>query len=143
MRVVLDTNVVVSAGLFTSGRLAWLRAAWKSGATSPLIDSAGADELISVLAYPRFQLSESDIGELLGDYLPWTDVVVVEAGPAPDLTADDNLPTCRDQADQKFLALASISAADALVTGDRALLEMVDLVSFEILTPAELRKRLA
>ncbi len=143
MRVVLDTNVVVSASLFSAGRLAWLRESWKSGTICPLIDAACAEELIRVLAYPRFHLSESDIGELLGDYLPWTEVVAGDSVPAEEPIARDELPTCRDPADQKFLALASNSDADALVTGDGALLELVDFVSFEILTPAELRQRLA
>jgi len=77
-----------------------------------------------VLAYPRFRLSESDIAELLGDYLPWTEFV--ESVPSPG----DELPVCRDFADQRFLSLAAAVGADVLVTGDAALLELDGLVEF-------------
>lgn len=135
MRVVLDTNVVVSALVFQAGRLNWLRDAWKSGALVPVIDAACADELIRVLAYPRFRLSSDDISELLGDYLPWTELLesVPPAYPA--------LPECRDPADRKFLVLAAAAGVDALVTGDEALLALRGH-ELEILSPAELKERL-
>jgi len=134
--VVLDTNVAVSALLFPFGRLNWLRQAWKAGTLVPALDAACADELIRVLAYPRFQPSESDISELLGDYLPWTEVVESVS------YLKDELPACRDAADQKFLELAAAAGADALVTGDAALLELAGNCDFEILSPAELQRRL-
>jgi len=136
VKVVFDTNVAVSALVFPFGRLNWLREAWKAGTLVPALDTACADELIRVLAYPRFQLSESDIAELLGDYLPWTEVVE-----SVSLVADD-LPECRDPSDQKFLALAAASNADILITGDSALLELDGRVAFEILAPADLERRL-
>ena len=136
MRVVLDTNVVVSALVFHTGHSRWLRDAWKSGVLCPLVNAACADELIRVLAYPRFKLSESDIAELLGDYLPWTTVIETKAVPGTDL------PPCRDPEDQKFMELAAATDADALVTGDAALLELAALVAFQILAPSELRGQL-
>lgn len=136
MKVVLDTNVAVSALVFPFGRLNWLRDAWKAGTLVPALDAACANELIRVLAYPRFQLSESDIAELLGDYLPWTEVVESVS------SLEEELPACRDPADQKFLTLASAVGADALVTGDAALLELDGRLDFEILSPAELQRRL-
>lgn len=136
MRVVIDTNVVVSALVFPAGRLTWLRDAWKSGAITPIIDAACADELIRVLTHPRFHLASDDIAELLGDYLPRTELV---ESVVPE---DRALPTCRDPADQKFLVLAAAAAVDTLVTGDEALLELNDRVEFQIVSPAELRRRL-
>lgn len=52
-RVVLDTNCVVSALLFSRGRLAWLRRAWQSGRVVPLVSRGTATKLIRVLAYPK------------------------------------------------------------------------------------------
>ena len=49
MRVVLDTNAVVSALLFEHGRLTWLRDAWSAGRILPLIDPSCLDELLRVL----------------------------------------------------------------------------------------------
>jgi putative PIN family toxin of toxin-antitoxin system len=135
VRVVLDTNVVVSALVFREGRLSWLRDAWKSGTLVPVLDAACADELIRVLAYPRFRLSPDDVSELLGDYLPWTELVESEP------PADPALPECRDPADRKFLVLAAAAGVDALVTGDEALLEL-RADGFEILSPAKLKARL-
>ena len=64
-RVVFDTTVVVSALLFTSGRLAWLRAHWRAGDALPLASRATIEELTRVLRYPKFQLSSDNRDELL------------------------------------------------------------------------------
>ncbi|MEO6623401.1 MAG: PIN domain-containing protein, partial [Nitrospirales bacterium] len=60
LRVVLDTNVVVSALLFRSGRLAWLREAWTSGRVVPVLGRETLAELMRVLAYPQFGLDAED-----------------------------------------------------------------------------------
>jgi len=70
-RVVFDTTVVVSALLFTSGRLAWLRAHWRAGDALPLASRATIEELTRVLRYPKFQLSSDSRDELLAEYLPY------------------------------------------------------------------------
>lgn len=69
--VVLDTNLVLSALVFASGRLAPLRSAWQTGRCIPLASHATASELMHVLAYPKFKLSPTDSEELLADYLPY------------------------------------------------------------------------
>jgi predicted nucleic acid-binding protein len=53
-RVVLDTNTVLSALLFVNGRLVPLRAAWQSGELTPLLCAQTVEELLRVLAYPKF-----------------------------------------------------------------------------------------
>ena len=74
-RVVLDTNTVVSALLFGSGRLAWLRLAWQAGQFIPLLGHETAAELIRVLGYPRFKLTRAEQEALLADFLPFAEVV--------------------------------------------------------------------
>ena len=59
-RVVVDTNVVLSALVFAGGRLETLRCAWQSGQYVPLASSHTVSELIRVLAYPKFRLSAAD-----------------------------------------------------------------------------------
>lgn len=54
-RVVLDTNVVVSALLFGGGAAAAVRAAWQAGRIAPLASTATAGELVRVLAYPTLR----------------------------------------------------------------------------------------
>ena len=133
-RLVLDTNVLISALVFPSGSLSWLRQAWQSQTIRPLAGRDATVELIRVLCTPKFRLTADEREDLLGDYLPWCETVT-----APDPAA---IPACRDPFDRPFLALALAAKADALVTGDKHLLALADAVSIPILTPAALRVRL-
>ena len=134
-RLVLDTNVLVSALLFHAGSLSWLRAAWQSETVQPLASRQTTAELIRVLAYPRFGLVEDERQDLLDDYLPWCETVAV---PAPPPT----VPRCRDPFDHVFLELALAGRADALVSGDGDLLALAEAFPVPILVPAEARDRL-
>ena len=97
-RLVLDTNVLVSALVFPTGSTSWLRAAWQSWIVRPLASRETTTELIRVLAYPKFRLDTDERDDLLADYLPWCETVVVR-----DLSA---VPDCRDRHDRAFLGQA-------------------------------------
>ncbi len=125
-RVVLDTNLVLSALVFSHGRLAALREAWQSGRICPLVSRATVAELIRVLAYPKFRLSPDEQEELLADYLPWCETVLIP-DPPPVVLA------CRDPFDTPFLLLALAGKADALVSGDGDLLALADSFTCPIL----------
>lgn len=114
-RAVLDTNVVLSALVFGGGTSARLRQGWQAGKLLPLISTATAQELMRVLAYPKFKLDAAAQQELLADYLPWAEVVPVPEPPP-------RVPACRDPHDLPFLHLAAAGKADVLVTGDADLL---------------------
>ncbi len=114
LRVVLDTNLVLSALLF-GGSTAKLRLAWQDDQFIPLAAKATITELIRVLAYPKFQLTTAEQEDLLSDYLPFCETVLI-----PDVLPA--IPDCRDPLDVPFLVLALVSRADYLVTGDRDLL---------------------
>lgn len=116
-RVVLDTNVVLSALLFGGGPTAQVRAAWMAGRFVPLASAATAQELVRVLAYPKFRLTAGEQQDLLADYLPWVQVVAIPDPPPV-------VPPCRDPFDLPFLHLAIAGKADALVSGDKALLAL-------------------
>ena len=93
-RVVLDTNCVISALLFTrQGR----RGCGTVGKTQhhPLASKDTVRELIRALAYPKFKLNKAEQALLLADFLPYTETVVIEQIP-------DDLPIIRDPADQNF-----------------------------------------
>jgi putative PIN family toxin of toxin-antitoxin system len=136
LRCVLDTNTVVSALLFPKGRLVWLREAWRSGSIKPLASRSTVDELVRVLAYPKFELTEEDIELILGEYLPFAELRDAPGEPKA------RLPRCSDANDQMFLVLAHAGRADALVTGDRALLALANETAFAIETPAQFRRRI-
>jgi len=114
-RVVLDTNLVVSALLFPGGRPAELRRFWQQGLFTPLVSRETAAEIVRVLACPKFRLSLEDRKVLLADYLPYTETVKI-----PDVAPP--VPDCRDPFDVPFLVLAEVGKADFLVTGDPDLL---------------------
>ena len=127
-RVVLDTNVVLSALVFVGGTSARLRQAWQGGHCLPLVSTATAQELIRVLAYPKFRLSADEQRELLADYLPWAASVRIPQPPPA-------IPACRDPFDAPFLHLAVAGKADALVSGDKDLLALAGQSRFAILAP--------
>lgn len=118
-RVVLDTNVVLSALVFGAGTAGRLRVGWQQGGFVPLVSTAIVQELIRVLAYPKFRLSRLEQDELLADYLPHTEAVRI---PEPPPT----VPECRDSLDVPFLHLAVAGKANVLVSGDRDLLALAD-----------------
>ncbi len=126
-RVVLDTNIVLSALVFRAGIAARARAAWQAGVFTPLVSTATAQELVRVLAYPKFRLTKEDRDELLADYLPYATTVRIPEPPP-------HVPECRDTFDTMFLHLAAAGKAKALVTGDRDLLALAGKTKFEIVT---------
>ncbi|MBK6401661.1 MAG: putative toxin-antitoxin system toxin component, PIN family [Rhodocyclaceae bacterium] len=134
-RVVIDTNLVLSALVFAQGRLVPLRLAWQAHAIEPLISRATAAELIRVLAYPKFKLTAAEQQELLADYLPYCTTIVLPD--PPPVT-----PACRDPFDLPFLQLALAGKADALVTGDGDLLALADVFAPPILSAEQFLGRL-
>jgi len=137
VRAVLDTNVVVSALLF-DGRLSWIREAWKGGRITPLVARETVDELIRVLAYPKFRLSAEEIEDVLADFLPYAESVErPPAIPYPALRSPD-------PDDQIFLDLAAYGRAELLVSGDPDLASLAtEEASFRIVSPAELKERVS
>ncbi|HXN16569.1 MAG TPA: putative toxin-antitoxin system toxin component, PIN family [Usitatibacter sp.] len=136
LRVVLDTHVVVSALIFSDGRLGWLRAAWRTGRIRPLISQSVARELIRVLEYPKFSLEPLEREKLLGEYLPACEVVRVPG-------KSRALPACRDPKDRMFLELALAGRADLLVTGNADLLDLAESFSIPIVKAESLRVRIS
>ena len=115
VRVVLDTNVVLSALVFRGGAAGQVRLAWQRGLLLPLASAATVQELVRVLAYPKFRLSPAEQDELLADYLPYAETVRIPQ-PLP------SVPDCRDVLDLPFMHLAVAGKAQVLVSGDRDLL---------------------
>lgn len=117
VRVVLDTNVVLSALLFRGGAAGEVRQAWQRERLLPLASTATVQELVRVLAYPKFHLSLAEQHELLADYLPYVETVRIPQPPP-------KVPACRDVLDSPFMDLAVTGQAQVLVSGDRDLLSI-------------------
>jgi putative PIN family toxin of toxin-antitoxin system len=124
-RVVIDTNVLVSALLF-GGQPGKLRDWWVGGRLVPLVSKETFAEFGKVLAYPKFRLSPAEIAMIVEEeLLPYAEVVDV---------AEDAAGVCRDSHDDKFLALAAAGKASYLVTGDRDLLALQTFGNTQIVT---------
>lgn len=130
-RVVLDTNVVASALLFPGPTTARVRHAWMRAEIIPLVCRETTLELVRVLAYPRFALTDDEIGQLLADYLPRCETISVDTNAVRG-------PRCRDPHDQVFVELAITAGAECIVSGDRALLELDGREGLVVIRPAAL-----
>ncbi len=134
VRVVLDTTVLLSALVFTSGTLVRFRKLWETGKILPFTSKEATTELMCVLAYTKFKLSAQQQRDLLADYLPFAHIADISPAAIPAA-----LPICRDPLDQMFLDLAQASRAHVLVTGDQDLLALANEpgLPFAILKPVD------
>jgi putative PIN family toxin of toxin-antitoxin system len=131
-RVVIDTNVVVSALLFAGvpGKLIPL---WKGGRIRPLVSKQIIAEYLRVLSYPKFELSEEEINFLLcQEILPYFEIVTVKPG---------RLIVKEDPSDDMFIRCALDGKAKMIISGDQHLLALKSHGKIKILTPSEFFKQ--
>jgi len=134
LKVVLDTNILVSALLFR-GELSRIVELWKNGRLIPLISKATFQELKAVLEYPKFRLTKDEIRTIVEEeILPFFEVVEV---------ADDVSGICNDPDDDKFISCALSASADVVVSGDKHLCELHTYKSVRIIKAADLMKMFA
>lgn len=125
MRVVIDTNVFISAVLF-KGEASRLVNLWQSNKFTFLISGEILKEYIRVLSYPKFQLQEVDIKSILEEQLlPFIETVKVK---------DKYLGILKDKDDEKFLNCAYDGNADCIISGDSHLLEIGSYKGIPIIT---------
>ena len=125
IRAVLDTNVLISALLF-SGLPSRLVSAWQASRFQPAISQPILEEYLRVLAYPKFRLTVKEIRSLIEEeLLPYTETVHVK-------TIRRTL--ARDPDDAKFIESALAGDVPWLVSGDADLLTLRRVESVEIVT---------
>lgn len=128
MRVVLDTNVLVSALLF-AGISSELVPLWQRSAITILLSRAILEEYLRVLGYPKFELSEVEIKGLIEEeVLPYVEVV----NPRRRLRVVE-----RDPSDNKFLECAVAGKARIIISGDKDLLSIGRYRQIQIQSPAQ------
>ncbi|MBI2361724.1 MAG: putative toxin-antitoxin system toxin component, PIN family [Deltaproteobacteria bacterium] len=128
MRVVLDTNVLVSALLFM-GTASEIVPLWQKGAITVLLSRDILEEYLRVLSYPKFQLSEAEIKALMEEeLLPF----VTAVKPKRRLSV-----VKRDPSDNKFLECALAGRARVIISGDEDLLSIGHYRRVHIQTPAQ------
>ena len=128
VKVVVDTNVVISALLF-GGAPGKLIVLWQSSAIKPVASKEIVDEYLRVLTYPKFKLSEEEINYLLyQEILPFFDIIDVQQGPQI---------LEKDPQDDKFIRCALTANAIYIISGDKHLLALKSYQKIKILPPAE------
>src|SRR6266571_5240631 len=126
-RVVLDTNVLISAILSPIGKpFACLR--WVLENATLIVSRELLEELETRLARPKFSkyVDDSRRRTFVADL----------ALSAVQVEIPGTLRVCRDPDDDKLLEVAVIGRADCLVTGDQDLLILNPFQGIPILTPA-------
>lgn len=135
VRVVFDTNVLLSMFVFKDSRFAPFRDEVVAGRWIALTNTACLAEFRRVLTYPLFALDEIQQAAALA---AWRDMAQFVDGTAQTV---NTLPKCKDRDDQKFLELARDGDAAWLVTADKMLLKLrrgrkLEKL-FQIITPDE------
>jgi putative PIN family toxin of toxin-antitoxin system len=128
VRVVLDTNAIVSALLF-SGISSELVSLWQKDSIALLLSREILDEYLRVLSYPKFELSEEEIKQLIQEeILPYAEVVK----PKRRLRV-----VRRDPSDNKFLECAVAGKARVIISADKDLLSLGRYRQIRIQSPAQ------
>lgn len=111
MRVVLDTNVLISALLVQNGPPGEIFRAWTEGRFSLLTCKPQLSEMRVTLRKPALcsRIRPHDAGRLLNDLKHFAEVV----GPLPRVERSP------DPEDDFLLAMSQAGRADYLVTGDK------------------------
>jgi putative PIN family toxin of toxin-antitoxin system len=133
-RVVLDTNVFISALLSSSGK-PFASLSWALDNATILASRELIFELTTRLARPKFAkyVSEERRNAFVSEMALLT--IQIEVSGA--------LKACRDPDDDKLLEIAILGQADCIVTGDQDLLVLDPFLGVRIMTPAAFLEAIA
>jgi uncharacterized protein len=125
VRVVLDTNVLVSGLAYPQGVPGRIVNAWQRGGLDVVLSKYILDEMVRVLPrLARIKLSAAETRDLADSFLFLAEMV------EPSGEID---PALRDRADAPVLGTLLASQADYLITGDKDLLALAG--KYSIVTP--------
>lgn len=131
MRIVLDTNVLVSGLLSPFGPPGEIVRMVSSGTLALCLDARIFAEYDEVLSRPRFGFDADSVAALL-DYIDFRGEVVASE------PLEQRLP---DRDDELFLEVARASGADFLVTGNLAHFPSDASAGVVVLSPARFLER--
>jgi putative PIN family toxin of toxin-antitoxin system len=116
LRVVLDTNVLVSGLAYPGSVPGRILAVWQQGGLGVVFSRYILDEMIRVLPrLSRISLSPAEIRDLADSFMFMAEIV------EPSEVVEEAL---RDKADQPVLGTLLAAQADYLITGDKDLLAL-------------------
>jgi putative PIN family toxin of toxin-antitoxin system len=131
MKVVLDTNVLISA-IFFAGPPSRILSAWVEDEFELVVSTEILEEYREVASRIGGKFPGIELGPVL-DRIVSNALLVVPA----------HLPNdaCADRDDIKFLECAVASRAECVVSGDRAVLRSSGYEGIEVLTPRRFVER--
>ena len=132
MRIVLDTNVLISALVFAKGTPAQLLARCQAGELELLVSPDILAEIRRVLAYPRIRKRLHYSDEQIDAFVALLAQEATVITPAVQVQAIPDDPD-----DDKFVELALAGSAPYIVSGDDHLLKVGQVQGVTILKPAE------
>jgi putative PIN family toxin of toxin-antitoxin system len=126
LRVVLDTNVLMSGLAYPQSIPGRILSVWRRGGLDLVLSRYILDEMVRVLPrLKRITLNPTEIRDLADSFMFLAEVV------EPDGEVDETL---RDESDQQVLRTLRAAKADYLITGDKDLLALGG--RYPIVTPA-------
>jgi putative PIN family toxin of toxin-antitoxin system len=133
MRLVLDTNVLISGLLYPGGPPSRLVKTWRAGAFDLVISDFVIDELTRIWAHlaSRLNASPNDLADFIDTIGVRAELLRIDAA----MLAQASTAGLRDPDDLPVLALLIGSGADYLVTADKDLLALAG--AYPILSPAD------
>jgi uncharacterized protein len=134
MRVVLDTNVVVSGILLPSSVPARVLSLIHFSRIVPVVDSRMLAEYEEVLLRPRLKTPPAVASDFLGRLRDVSDHVIV----APEAAARVDHLSLLDADDRPFMEVAVSAAAAAIITGNTKHYPAAGLEPIRVLTPRQL-----
>ncbi|MBW6503684.1 putative toxin-antitoxin system toxin component, PIN family [bacterium] len=127
MKVVLDTNVLVS-GIFFTGPPSTILKAWSRGKIRLMVSPEILDEYKRVSEELSEKFPDVEIQPLL-------DLIVVHS----EVCSPPRLPqpVCEDPSDDKFLSAAIETRTKIIVSGDKHFLKVSGYQGLSVLTPRQ------
>lgn len=126
MRVVLDTNIFISAVL--GGKVGIIIDEWKAGKFTLVVNDEIAHEYLDVIIRPKFKIPEIEIVSLT-DYLLQT---------AEFVTSEEKINVIvADATDNKFIEAAVAGKVKYIVSGDKHLLDLENFRGIQIIKASE------
>ena len=135
MKVVLDTNVLVSGLMLPDSAAGRIVASWRGAQFELAMSEPLLDEIGRVLSYSKIQGRLRWGGDEIARFL----LLLRFKADIVDIT-NENASAPREPGDDPVLATLLAADADCLVSGDGDLLALRD--RYPILTPAEFARRL-
>lgn len=131
MRIVIDTNVLVSAFLSPHGAPAHVFQEYEHGSFDLLVSEPILTEYQQALTYPKVQahhqMSETEVARTIEEMKRGAIVVTPKSTVALDISDKDDI---------KFFACAVAGAGEYIVSGDRLVQEVGAYRGVQVLSPS-------